>query len=181
MRIVLIGMKGCGKTTVGRLLAETLRLSFIDADTEAEHVHQQERGEALAFRQIFRQYGETYFQALETRTLKRIAREREHTDYVFACGGRTPLQEENREIIPRLGTIIFLHVDRAVLLKRILAQGIPPFFPYQDDAEKSLDELLTQRVPAYKTLADLTIDVGEETSEEVMSIVLKGLRAIESN
>ena len=181
MRIVLIGMKGCGKTTIGGLLAETLRVPFIDADTEIERVHRRERGETLSFRQIFKQYGETYFQALDTRTLKHIAREFEHTDYVFACGGRTPLQEENREILPQLGTIIFLHVDKAVLLKRILAQGIPAFFPYQDDAEKSLDELLTQRVPAYKTVADLTIDIGEGTSEEVMHTILKELRAYDQN
>jgi shikimate kinase len=174
-------MKGCGKTTIGRLLAETLQVPFIDADTEIEHMHRWERGETLSFRQIFKQYGETYFQALDTRTLKHIAREFEHMDYVFACGGRTPLQEENREILPQLGTIIFLHVDKPVLLKRILAQGIPAFFPYQDDAEKSLDELLTQRVPAYKTVADLTIDVGEGTSEEVMHTILKELRAYDQN
>jgi shikimate kinase len=176
MRILLIGMKGCGKTTVGTLLAETLRVPFIDADTEIERMHQRERGEALSFRQIFKRYGETYFYALDTRTLKHIVREFEKRDFVFACGGRTPLQEENQEILPRLGTIIFLHVDKAVLLKRILAQGIPAFFPYQDDPERSLDELLTQRVPAYKRLADLTIDVGEGTSEEVMHTILMELR-----
>src|ERR1700731_1947678 len=121
MRIVLIGMKGSGKTTIGRILAETLRVPFIDSDAEIEHMHRRERGEALAFRQIFQQYGATYFQALETRTLQHMACECERTDYVFACGGGTPLQEENREILPQLGTIIFLYVDRAILLKRILA------------------------------------------------------------
>jgi len=177
MRILLIGMKGCGKTTVGTLLAETLQVPFIDADIEIERMHRRERGEALSFRQIFKQYGETYFQALETRMLKHIANEFAYTDFVFASGGRTPLQEENQDILPRLGTIIFLHVDKAILLKRFLAQGIPAFFPYQDDPERSLDELLTQRVPAYKRLADLTIDVGEGTSEEVMHTILMELRA----
>jgi shikimate kinase len=181
MRILLIGMKGCGKTTIGTLLAETLRVPFIDADTEIERMHWRERGEALSFRQIFKRYGETYFYALDTRTLKHIAREFEKRDFVFACGGRTPLQEENQEILPQLGTIIFLHVDKAVLLKRILAQGIPAFFPYQDDPERSLDELLTQRVPAYKRLADLTIDAGEGTSQELIHTILKELRAYDQS
>jgi shikimate kinase len=181
MRILLIGMKGCGKTTVGTLLAETLQVPFIDADTEIERMHQREKGEALSFRQIFKRYGETYFHALDTRTLQHIVRVFEKRDFVFACGGRTPLQEENQEILPRLGTIIFLHVDRDVLLKRILAQGIPAFFPYQDDPERSLDELVTQRVPAYKKLANLTIDVGERTSEGVMHTILKELSAYDQH
>jgi shikimate kinase len=181
MRIILIGMKGCGKTTVGTLLAETLRIPFIDADTEIEKMHKRESGEALSVRQIFKQYGETYFQALDTRTLKHIANEFAHTGFVFACGGRTPLQEENQEMLRGLGKIIFLHVEKGVLLKRILAQGIPAFFPYQDDPERSLDELLTERVPAYKKLADLTIDAGEGTSEEVIHTILKELRAYDQH
>jgi shikimate kinase len=181
MRIILIGMKGCGKTTIGTLLAEKLRVPFIDSDTEIEKMHKRDKGEALSFRQIFKQHGETYFHALDTRTLKHIAREFGKRDFVFACGGRTPLQEENQEILPRLGKIVFLHVDRDVLLKRILAQGIPAFFPYQDDPERSLDELLTERVPAYKRVADLSIDVGEETSEEVVHAILTELRAYDHN
>ena len=181
MRIVLIGMKGSGKTTIGKLLADTLRVPFIDADAEIEQMHRRERGEALAFRQIFQQYGASYFQALETRTLEHMACDSEHTHYVFACGGGTPLQAENREILPQLGTTIYLHVERAVLLKRILAHGIPAFFPYQDDAEKSLDALLAQRVPVYKAIADLTIAVGEGSSREDMQTILKELSAYEQH
>ena len=176
MRILFIGMKGCGKTTAGTLLAETLRVPFIDSDTEIELIHQRERGETLSSNQILHRYGQTYFHALESRALKHIARELEKRDFVLACGGRTPLQDENRVILSRLGTILFLNVDRNVLLKRIIAQGIPPFFPYQDDPERSLHELLTQRVPTYKRLADLTIDIGEGTSEEVMHTILMALK-----
>ena len=174
-------MKGCGKTTLGALLAEKLQISFLDSDTEIERVHKADRGEDISFRQIFMKYGEKYFTALDTRTLKQIAKELGNTDFVFACSGRTPLQEENQKILPGLGKIFFLHVEKTVLLKRILAQGIPAFFPYQDDPEKSLDELLTQRVPAYKKLADITIDISEGTSEEVIHTILTELRAYVQN
>ena len=181
MRIILIGMKGCGKTTLGTLLAEKLQIAFIDSDSEIEKVHKQDRGEDISYRQIFMKYGAKYFNALDTRTLKQITKEFANTDFVFACGGRTPLQEENEEVLSGLGKIIFLHVEKAVLLKRILAQGIPAFFPYQDDPEKSLDELLTQRVPAYKKLADITIEISEGTSEEVIHTILTELRAYVQN
>ena len=176
MRIILVGMKGCGKTTVGTLLAEKSQRSFIDSDTEIEKTHGREKGEAISFRQIFKQYGEKYFRALETRTLKHIAKEFGNTDFVFACGGRTPLQEENQEILLGLGKIIFLNVEKDVLLKRILAQGIPAFFPYPADPSKSLDELLTERLPTYKKLADITIDVSEGTSEEIVHTIMTELK-----
>ena len=176
MRIILIGMKGCGKTTVGTLLAKKLQISFIDSDTEIEKTHGREKGEAISFRQIFKQYGEKYFRALETRTLKHIAKEFGDTDFVFACGGRTPLQEENQEILIGLGKIIFLNVEKDILLKRILVQGIPAFFPYPADPSKSLDELLTERLPAYKKLADVTIDAGEGTSEEIVHTIMTELK-----
>jgi len=181
MRILLIGMKGCGKTTVGRLLAETLQVPFLDADAEVESLHLQERGEALSSRQIFQRYGEAYFQALDRRALQHIAQAFAQADFVFACGGRTPLQAENQKILACMGTILFLNVDRAILLKRILAQGIPAFFAYPDDPARSLDELLAQRVPLYKRLAALTIEVGEETPEEVTRNILAELRAYEQH
>jgi shikimate kinase len=181
MRIIFVGMKGCGKTTLGKLLAEKLQIAFIDSDASIEKMHEQERGEAIPFREIFKKYGQKYFSALETKTLKHIAKEFGNTDFVFACGGRTPLQEENQEILSGLGKVFFLHVEKAVLLKRILAQGIPAFFPYQDDPDKSLDELLTERVPVYKKLADITIDIGEGTSEEVIHTILTELRAYGKN
>ncbi len=181
MSIVLIGMKGCGKTTVGALLAETLRVPFLDADTEIERMHYRETGESLSFRQVFQQYGEAYFQALDTRTLQNIARAYKQRDFVFAYGGRTPLRRENQELLARMGIILFLHVDRDVLLKRILTQGIPAFFPYPGDPERSLDELLTRRAPIYKALANLTITIGEESADEVVHTILSELRAYEQH
>lgn len=171
MSILLIGMKGCGKTTVGHLLAERLQVSFFDSDTEIEKMHEQGKGEALPFRQIFRAYGAAYFQALDRRTLEHIAVSG-GTDFVFACGGRTPLAEENQKILRTLGKIIFLNVEKRILLRRILAQGIPPFFAYPDDPERSLDELFTERWPIYKWLAERTVDIGEETAEQVVQTIL---------
>jgi shikimate kinase len=172
VRILLIGMKGCGKTTLGRLLAAQAGALFIDSDSAIEEMHRRERGEDLSFRQIYRSYGEAYFRFLDARTVRYIAREFGGTDFVFACGGRTPLLEENQEILCGLGKIVYLQVDKAVLLQRILSQGVPAFFPYADDPQKSLDELLAQRLPIYTRLAHQTIDVSAGLSEEAIHAIL---------
>jgi shikimate kinase len=177
MSIILIGMKGCGKTTIGTSLAEKLQVPFIDVDTEIEKTHRRETGEALSFRQIFKNYGAEYFCALETRTLQHIAKECGSMDFVFACGGQTPLRKENQEILAALGKIIFLQVEMDVLLKRILAQGIPAFFPYQDDPERSLNELLAERLPTYKNLAAMTLDAGAGSANEVTLAILREIRS----
>ncbi|HLI07313.1 MAG TPA: shikimate kinase [Ktedonobacteraceae bacterium] len=181
MRMILIGMKGCGKTTIGKMLAKTLDVPFLDADSEIESMHRRERGESLSFRQIFQRYGAAYFHALDARALLNLAHERASSDFVFACGGRTPLQQGNQAILARLGTVLFLNVEKSVLLRRILAQGIPAFFPYPDDPERSLDELLRERAPVYKRLAHLTVNIGEETCRQVVQMILRELRAYEQH
>ncbi len=181
MRIIFIGMKGGGKTTLGKLLAEKLHIPFLDCDAYLEKMHEQDHGEALSPSEILKKYGEKYFSALETKTLKQLAKEFGHTDFVLSCGGRTPLQEENQEILSGLGKIFFLQVEKAVLLQRLLAQGIPSFFPYPDNPEKSLDELLVKRLPAYKKLADVTIDASKRTSEELLHTIMMELNDDDKN
>lgn len=181
MKIILTGMKGCGKTTVGMLLAEKLQIPFLDSDAQIEKMHERESGEALSFREIFKQYGENYFNALDVRTLRYIARDFGKRDFVLACGGRTPLQTENQEILRTLGTLIFLNVEKKVLLQHILAQGIPGFFPYPDDPEKSLAELLSTRFPFYKKIASITLDIGEETPEQLVGTLLGRLKYADEN
>jgi shikimate kinase len=170
-------MKGCGKTTIGTLLAEKLQVPFIDADTEIEKTHRRETGEALSFRHIFKNYGAEYFRALETRTLQCIAKECRSMNFVFACGGQTPLQKENQEILAALGKIIYLQVETDILLQRILAQGIPAFFPYQDDPERSLNELLAERLPTYKKLAQRTFNAAAGSADGVALNILKEIRS----
>jgi len=176
MRIIFVGMKGAGKTTLGQLFAKKMQVSFVDSDAYIKKIHNQERGELLLPDEIIKKYGAKYFSTLETKALKLIAKEFGSLDFVFACGGRTPLPMENQEILSNLGTIVFLEVEKGVLLQRILALGIPTFFPYQDDPERSLDELLAERVPVYRRLAHITIDASNGTSEEAVVTILTKLR-----
>ena len=174
-RIILIGMKSSGKTTVGRVLAEKLGIAFTDMDALIEQLHFQKKNEELPFREIFKRYGGDYFRAMETEALKVQAEAGEPASFVLATGGGLPLAEANQALLPKLGTVVYLDADPDVLLDRIVRGGVPAFFPYQDDPKRSLDEILAARRPVYQGLAQLTIAYRHELPGEVADQIIQQL------
>jgi shikimate kinase len=164
-KIILIGMKSSGKTTTGQALSKKLGIKFIDLDSELEKTHFIEKKETLWFREIFKKYGQVYFRSLELVTLTRLSSNLENTSFVLATGGGTPLDERNQKILQELGTIIFLDINKDILLSRIISQEIPAFFPYPDNPQKSLIELLKTRRPAYARIANITCTFNTESPE----------------
>jgi shikimate kinase len=170
--IILIGMKGCGKSTVGKLLARKLAIDFIELDNEIEKTHFLNKKKHLTFREIFKKHGGEYFRSLENNVLKNIVRKAENNKFVLACGGGTPLNVNNQILLRQLGKVIYLDVDKKVLLQRTLKDGIPAFFPYPDDPEKSLAKLLEKRRPIYKKAAQKIIRLTKEKPEEIVNQII---------
>jgi shikimate kinase len=173
--VILIGMKSSGKTTIGRMLARKLGLRFTDMDAEVERRHLQQKGERLRFREIFQKYGKDYFRNLETAALQDLAAAPSAAPFVLATGGGLPLAEENRALLGRLGTIVFLDVAQDVLLPRITSRGIPAFFPYPNDPARSLAELLQARKPIYQALAQITVPCRFESQQTLADTIVKQL------
>lgn len=168
--IIIIGMKACGKSTVGRHLAQSLHMHFVELDEQVEALHQEKNGERLSCREIFRTHGEAYFRLLETEALKTQMHQK---NIVLACGGGTPLVVGNQKILQSLGTVVFLDTDPDMLLLRILKTGIPAFFADQDQPKKSLHLLLAKRNPIYKKLAQMQIAIHLETPTETVSRIME--------
>ncbi len=177
-KIILIGMKSSGKTVTGNALARGLGIPFIDLDDRLERRHQEEAGENLAFREIFKKYGADYFRALENAALDGLAGELKEGSFVLSTGGGTPLDANNREALKKLGTVVFLDAEDAVLLPRIIAKGVPAFFPYPDDPEKSLVELMGVRRPAYERAADITVRCGAASPEALAEKISAALKRV---
>lgn len=171
--IILIGMKGCGKSTVGKLLAEKLRVNFIDSDREIEKVHAKKKKEISSVREIFKKYGTEYFDLLESESLSSIAKSLNTASVVFSCGGKTPLYVKNQILLKKMGKIIFLNANKEIILPRVIKDGIPPFFPYPNDPKKSIKTLLDVRLPVYRKLADYIVKISSETPEEIVNKILK--------
>lgn len=115
MKVYLIGLPGCGKSTLGRQLARLLNTVFIDLDTEIE------KSVSLPVRDIFKQYGELFFRKHESEMLQGITES--HADFVMATGGGTPVFIDNMSFMNANGTTIFLDVPLPEIIERMAASN----------------------------------------------------------
>lgn len=137
--IVLVGMMGSGKSSVGRRLAGRLHLPFFDADDEIE------TAAGMRVSEIFERYGEPYFRDGERRVIGRLLDQR---TCVIATGGGAFAQDDTRAMILERGIAVWLDVPVPVLVERVRRRSHRPLLVGRDPAEV-LTELLEKRSPAY--------------------------------
>ena len=157
--VILIGFMGCGKTTVGIRLSYRMRRIFEDTDKLIE------KRQKRAIKEIFVAEGEDFFRDLETRMLSEL--EETVSDRIISVGGGTPIRKENREILKRLGTVIYLRVRPETVYERLKNDTTRPLLQGENPKAK-IDELLGMRKDAYEGCADIIIDVDSLTIEEVL-------------
>jgi len=148
---------GSGKSTVGRHLADLLGCAFIDSDAEIES----RAGADIPW--IFDVEGETGFRRRETAVLKDLV---EHPGAVIATGGGAILAAENREMMARTGIVVFLNASVAQQLKRTGSGEGRPLLQ-QGDREETLKQLMAQRDPLYRALADVIISASGGNARKV--------------
>lgn len=158
--IVLIGMSGAGKSTVGQLLSKKLCLPFVDTDMTIEA----RTGKTIA--EIFKTHGEQYFRDLETDALKVAAA----NPCILSTGGGAVLKKENQEIIKRAGKIFFLDCTLETIISRLKNSKTRPLVSGSDYVEK-ITNLFTARAPVYKGAADFVVD-GNRSKEVVAAEII---------
>ena len=166
MNIVLCGFMGCGKSTVGRQLADRLGLTFVDMDTYIE------QADGRTVSTIFADEGEEYFRRLEHHACRALSDKR---DLVIATGGGAVLREENVEALRRGGVLIWLKVDADCVLERLKDDTSRPLLQ-RPDKERAVRELLEFRAPFY-AVADITVDANAKAST-VITRILDAISAI---
>jgi shikimate kinase len=144
--IVLVGMMGAGKSTVGRRLASRLGLNFVDADVEIE------AAAGMSIPDIFAAHGEQYFRDGEVRVIARLL---DGAPCVIATGGGAWLRPETRERIRARGIAIWLKAEVDVLLRRVKRRSDRPLLQTADPAA-IIEKLVAERYPIYAE-ADLTL------------------------
>ena len=166
LRLFLVGPMGSGKSTVGRHLADLLDCPFIDSDAEIES----RAGADIPW--IFDVEGEAGFRRRETTVLKNLV---EQPAAVIATGGGAILATENRELMARAGVVVFLNVSVAQQLKRTGSGEGRPLLQ-QGDREETLTQLMAEREPLYRALADVIISAGGGNARKVARQIEATLR-----
>ncbi len=165
--IVLVGLMGAGKSSIGRRLAQRMALDFVDADTEIE------RAAGCTIEEIFARFGEPAFRDGERRVISRLLEDR--APIVLATGGGAFMDPETREAIRRFGISVWLRADLDVLLRRVGRRSNRPLLK-QGDPRDVLERLMALRNPVYAE-ADLVVDSDDSPAETTVDRVLGALRA----
>lgn len=164
--ILLVGMMGCGKSTVGAVLASLLHRPFVDVDRQIES----DSGRTIP--QIFEADGESAFRDLEALTIDAVA----VGDAVVALGGGAIAQPGAPERLAKLGTVVYLRASLESLARRVGATERRPLLAGLDEAERRgrLEAMLRDRESAYET-AQLVVGTDDQGPSEIARRIAEGL------
>lgn len=165
-RIYLIGPMGAGKTTVGRQLARTLGLDFLDSDREIE------RRSGVDIPTIFDFEGEEGFRLRERAMIDALTR---RDDIVLATGGGVVLDPENRRDLVNRGTVVYLDTSVDEQLRRTRHDRHRPLLQ-ADDRRATLEQLNAEREPLYREIADIVITTDSSRRATTVERIVHALR-----
>lgn len=160
--IFFVGMMGSGKTTIGRIVAQTLDYNFLDMDSRIEIA------EGMSIKKIFEEMGENYFREKEMKMLNNLTKK---TNTVISCGGGVFTFEDNIQTINGNGISIFLNVSHQILEKRLTNDKKRPILK----GTQSVAEILEARMPFYKK-AQITVDI---TKSDIKTNVIQCIEALD--
>ena len=162
--IILIGFMGSGKTSAGISLSYRLRRTMVDTDKEIERLYH------MRIPEIFERLGEEEFRKMETGYLEKLLRG--SGGKIISTGGGLPMREDNRELLKKLGTVIYLRVRPETVCSRLAGDMSRPLLQGEEKEEK-VKRLLEMRAPVYESAADIAIDTDEKTTDGIVDEILE--------
>lgn len=162
MHVLLCGMMGCGKTTVGKLVASLMGKAWVDTDEEIVKRHGEIKG-------IFARFGEAYFREMETQTLQTLLGQ---DNLILSAGGGLVLQKQNAALLKGEVKIVYLRAKADTLIERLQEDTSRPLLQGAALSER-VQTLLKERAPVYESVADFTVDVDDKTVEEIAREIVK--------
>jgi shikimate kinase len=167
--VVLIGYRGCGKSTVGTVLAERLGWEFVDADVEIE------RRAGRTIRRIFDESGEAEFRRIECEVMADLLR---RENVVLAAGGGAVLDERTQRDLNNAGAVVWLRADVETLVERIALdctteQRRPDLTV--GGGRREVEELVAKRTPIYAACATIVIDSDKLTATEIADRIVSAV------
>lgn len=165
--VILIGFMGCGKTTTGLKLSWKMKVPVEDTDKMIE------KREGRSISDIFAKDGEETFRRMETELLRQISESR--YSRILSVGGGTPVREENRELLKKCGTVVYLRLKPETVYERLKGDMTRPLLQCEDPLGR-IRELMAGRREAYESCADVIIDVDEISLDECTEKILAAVQ-----
>lgn len=163
---ILIGYMGAGKTTVGKALAKSAGMKFLDTDDMI--VKQM----SLTINDIFAKYGESYFRDLETKLLENL--NESISGCVISCGGGLPMREENRPLLKSLGKVVYLNVNETDIMKRLKNDTTRPLLKGpKEEVKTRIHDMIEKRDPVYREVADVVIKTGRMKVADIVTKIMQ--------
>lgn len=162
--IILIGFMGSGKTTIGIRLSYRLRRTIKDTDKIIE------AREGRTISEIFATEGEAYFREQETRLLQEFV-EKGYRQ-ILSVGGGTPVKEKNRQLLKKIGIVVYLRIQPQTVYERLKEDHTRPLLQGEDPLGK-ITNLMEQRKEAYEAGADVIIDVDDLDMEVIIEQIIE--------
>lgn len=160
--IVLVGMPGCGKSTIGRQLARLRQLPFLDSD------HEIERYLGCSIREFFDREGEAAFRDVEERVIGETLAD--PTRRVIATGGGSVLRPANRATMKTYSTVVYLHTQVDDLARRLSRDTARPLLQVADPRQR-LRDLYAVRDPLYREVADIVVDTAHKSAAMLVNLI----------
>ncbi|MBQ5318154.1 MAG: shikimate kinase [Oscillospiraceae bacterium] len=161
--IYLCGFMGCGKSTIGKILARKNGCGFIDMD---DYIVEREE---MTIPQIFSEKGEQYFRSTETAVIRELSKK----NAVIACGGGAMLKKENAEIASENGIVVYIEIPFDVCYNRISGDANRPLVV--NNTKEQLEEIYNGRVPVYKSHSTVTVD-GVGSADEIAERICNAIK-----
>lgn len=165
--IILIGFMGCGKSSIGRHMSENYQYTLIDTDSYIE------KQQKCTISEVFEKNGEEYFRQLETQCLLDLINTSDDK-MIIAVGGGLPMREENRELLHKLGKVVYLRAAIDTLEKRLKGDTTRPLIQGGELRQK-IENLFNLRQDTYEELADLIVDTDRRSYQQITEAIRKGL------
>lgn len=165
MTISLVGLPGCGKTTVGRQLARRLQLPFVDSDQVIE------ARLGCSIREFFEREGEEHFREIEQEEIDRLTQQ---NGQVLSTGGGAVLRQENRHNLHSRGKVVYLKSTPEELFRRLKYDTSRPLLQVADPLSR-LRDMFSRRDPLYRDAAHFVLETGRPSVSSLVNMILMQL------